>query len=80
MRHDPAGASIVIMLRSLKLHGMAQAVDDLMAQALLTLEHVGDEGKVQESSEHDIELFKAREDAAIALEAANRRSTSLRRL
>ena len=32
MRHDPAGASIVIMLRSLKLHGMAQAVDDLMAQ------------------------------------------------
>ncbi len=32
MRHDPAGASIVIMLRSLKLHGMAQAVDDLIAQ------------------------------------------------
>jgi DNA replication protein DnaC len=32
MRHDPAGASIVIMLRSLKLHGMAQAVDDLVAQ------------------------------------------------
>ena len=32
MRHDPAGASIVIMLRSLKLYGMAQAVDDLMVQ------------------------------------------------
>ena len=32
MRHDPAGASIVIMLRSLKLHGMAQAVEDLIAQ------------------------------------------------
>ena len=31
MRHDPAGASIVIMLRSLKLHGMAQAVEDLVA-------------------------------------------------
>ncbi len=30
--HDPAGASIVIMLRSLKLYGMAQAVDDLMVQ------------------------------------------------
>ena len=32
MRHDPAGASIVIMLRCLKLYGMAQAVDDLVAQ------------------------------------------------
>lgn len=32
MRHDPAGASIVIMLRSLKLYGMAQAVEDLVAQ------------------------------------------------
>lgn len=32
MRHDPAGGSIVIMLRSLKLHGMAQAVNDLMEQ------------------------------------------------
>ncbi len=32
MRQDPAGASIVIMLRSLKLHGMAQAVEDLVAQ------------------------------------------------
>jgi len=32
MRHDPAGASIVIMLRSLKLYGMANAVEDLVAQ------------------------------------------------
>jgi DNA replication protein DnaC len=32
MRHDPAGASIVIMLRSLKMHGMAQAVSDLLEQ------------------------------------------------
>ena len=32
MRHDPAGASIVIMLRSLKLYGMAHAVEDLVAQ------------------------------------------------
>ena len=34
MRHDPAGASIVIMLRSLKLHGMAHAVDDLVTQGV----------------------------------------------
>ena len=32
MRHDPAGASIVIMLRSLKLYGMANAVEDLVTQ------------------------------------------------
>lgn len=32
MRHNPAGASIVIMLRSLKLYGMANAVEDLVAQ------------------------------------------------
>ena len=32
MRHDPASAAIVIMLRSLKMHGMAQAVSDLMEQ------------------------------------------------
>ena len=32
MRHDPASAAIVIMLRSLKMHGMAQAVTDLMDQ------------------------------------------------
>jgi len=32
MRHDPAAGAIVIMLRSLKLHGMAQAVTDLIEQ------------------------------------------------
>ena len=32
MRHDPAGAAIVIMLRRLKLPGMAQAVGDLIEQ------------------------------------------------
>jgi DNA replication protein DnaC len=32
MRHDPAGAAIVITLRSLKMSGMAQAVADLMEQ------------------------------------------------
>ena len=32
MRHDPATGALVIMLRSLKLHGMAQAVDELAQQ------------------------------------------------
>ena len=32
MRHDPASGAIVIMLRSLKMHGMAQAVIDLIEQ------------------------------------------------
>jgi DNA replication protein DnaC len=32
MRHDPASAAIVIMLRSLKMFGMAQAVGDLLEQ------------------------------------------------
>lgn len=32
MRHDPAGAAVVIMLRSLKMYGMAQAVTDLIEQ------------------------------------------------
>ena len=32
MRHDPASGAIVIMLRSLKMHGMAQAVGDLTEQ------------------------------------------------
>ena len=32
MRHDPAGAAIVIMLRSLKMYGMAQAVEELAQQ------------------------------------------------
>jgi DNA replication protein DnaC len=32
MRHDPASGAIVIMLRSLKMYGMAQAVTDLVEQ------------------------------------------------
>ena len=32
MRHDPASAAIVIMLKSLKMHGMAQAVSELTEQ------------------------------------------------
>ena len=35
MRHDPAAAAIVIMLRSLKMYGMAQAVEDLIDRAIL---------------------------------------------
>ena len=32
MRHDPASGAIVVMLRGLKMYGMAQAVGDLMEQ------------------------------------------------
>ena len=32
MRHDPASAAIVVMLRSLKMYGMAQAVGELVEQ------------------------------------------------
>jgi hypothetical protein len=32
MRHDPASGAIAIMLRSLKIYGMAQAVTDLIGQ------------------------------------------------
>jgi DNA replication protein DnaC len=32
MRHDPASGAVIIMLRSLKMYGMAQAVTDLMEQ------------------------------------------------
>jgi DNA replication protein DnaC len=32
MRHDPASAAIVIMLRGLRMYGMAQAVSELMEQ------------------------------------------------
>jgi len=32
MRHDPASGAIIVMLRSLKMQGMAQAVTDLMQQ------------------------------------------------
>jgi len=34
MRHDPSSGAIIIMLRSLKMHGMAQAVTDLMKRAM----------------------------------------------
>ena len=33
MRHDPASAAVVVMLRGLKMYGMAQAVNDLTEQA-----------------------------------------------
>ena len=32
MRHDPASAAIVVMLRGLKMYGMAGAVSDLIEQ------------------------------------------------
>jgi DNA replication protein DnaC len=32
MRHDPAGAAIVVMLRGLRMYGMAQATAELMEQ------------------------------------------------
>ena len=32
MRHDPASAAIVVMLRSLKMYGLAQAASDLIEQ------------------------------------------------
>ncbi len=32
MRHDPAGAAIVVMRRRLKMYGMAQAAGELMEQ------------------------------------------------
>src|SRR3984957_16521505 len=32
MRHNPASGAIIIMLRTLKMHGMAQAVGDLTEQ------------------------------------------------
>ena len=32
MRHDPASAALVVMLRGLKMYGMAQAVGDLVEQ------------------------------------------------
>lgn len=32
MRHDPASAAVVVMLRDLRMYGMAQAVGDLIEQ------------------------------------------------
>ena len=34
MRHDPASAALVVMLRGLKMYGMAQAVAELVAAVL----------------------------------------------
>src|SRR3546814_15289813 len=34
MRHDPASAAVVVMLRGLKMYGMAQAADDLIDQGV----------------------------------------------
>ena len=36
MRHDPASGAIIIMLRSLKMHGMAQAGHSRKAQAAVS--------------------------------------------
>lgn len=38
MRHDPASGAIGIMLRSLKMHGMAEAVTDLIEQGVPAFE------------------------------------------
>ena len=38
MRHDPASGAVIIMLRSLKMHGMAQAVTDLIEQGVPAFE------------------------------------------
>ncbi len=32
VRHDPAAASLVVMLRGLRMYGMAQVTADLMEQ------------------------------------------------
>lgn len=32
MRHDPASAAVVVMLKALKMYGMAHAVGDLIEQ------------------------------------------------
>ena len=37
MRHNPAAGAVVIMLRTLKMHGMAQAVGELTEQGLSRL-------------------------------------------
>jgi hypothetical protein len=41
MRHDPASAAVVVMLRGLKMYGMAQAVDDLIEQGAPSLQYGG---------------------------------------
>ena len=32
MRHDPASAAVVVMLKALRMYGMAQAVGDLIRE------------------------------------------------
>jgi DNA replication protein DnaC len=44
MRHDPASGAIIIMLRSLKMHGMAQALTDLMEQGAQNVVLIGGPG------------------------------------
>ena len=85
MRHDPAGASIVIMLRSLKLHGMVQAVEDLVAQGAPAFEAATPmlsqllEAEMAEC-ERQAEAAKARvKDAERTVHAPNRHEP-LRRL
>ena len=43
MRHDPASAAVVVMLRGLKMYGMAQAVGDLIEQGAPVARQSGSE-------------------------------------
>ena len=49
MRHDPASAAVVVMLRGLKMYGMAQAAGDLIepgeAYFLHSYAFVAEEGR-----------------------------------
>ena len=53
MRHDPASGAIVIMLRSLKMHGMAQAVIDLIEQRAPAFEAVTLQACLQHDADPD---------------------------
>src|SRR3990167_9444371 len=52
MRHDPAAGAIVIMLRSLKMYGMAQAVTDLIEQGAPAFEAAVAEREVRSIAYH----------------------------
>ena len=64
MRHDPAAGAIVIMLRSLKMYGMAQAVTDLIEQGapaqvfisadLEWMDYLQQRGRVDAASRHEL--------------------------
>jgi hypothetical protein len=41
MRHDPASAAVEVMLRSLKMYGMAQAVGELIEQGAPAFDAAG---------------------------------------